>query len=183
MTESLNTSEDSSKAGDARAGAADTAATGDAPQPTTPLTRSDPRYEGATPPGYDDWPTHGGYLGCLIGLMTAVLVAPLGYIFFGFLGAYLAHPLGGFGVALALVVTVAAYLAVFIALTRLGWALGKRFLREYDSPRPGPRWGMDDDEDAAGATQDADYPLVIEATPPGGEHDTNAPHAPTESAH
>jgi len=29
-------------------------------------------YEGAVPPGYD-WTTHGGYLGCLIGLMASCL--------------------------------------------------------------------------------------------------------------
>jgi len=114
--------------------------------------REDERYRGATPPGYD-WPTHGGYLGCLLGVMTACLLAPLGYIFVGFLGSLLAGPLGGFGVALAIVVTIGAYLAVFVGLSRLGWAMGKRFLREYEQPSR-PVWGEDDDED---------YPLVVEA--------------------
>jgi hypothetical protein len=115
----------------------------------------DERYRGATPPGYD-WPTHGGYLGCLLGVMVACLLAPLGYILFGFVGAFLVHPLGGFGVALAIILTVAAYLAIFVALTRLGWYMGKRFLREYEQPAR-PVWGEDDDED---------YPLVVDADPP-----------------
>jgi hypothetical protein len=112
----------------------------------------DERYRGATPPGYD-WPTHGGYLGCLLGVMTACLLAPLGYILVGFLGSLLAVPLGGFGVVLAIVATVAIYLAVFVGLSRLGWAMGKRFLREYEQPSR-PVWGEDDEED---------YPLVVEA--------------------
>lgn len=115
----------------------------------------DERYRGATPPGYD-WPTHGGYLGCLIGVMTACLLAPLGYILFGFVGAFLIHPLGGFGVALSVLITVGVYVAVFIALSRLGWRMGKRFLREYEQPSR-PVWGEDDEED---------YPLVVEADPP-----------------
>lgn len=109
----------------------------------------DERYRGATPPGYD-WPTHGGYLGCMLGVIVAVLMAPLGlvlyYILFGFVGASLAPSLRGFGVGLAVIVTVAAYLAVFIGLSRLGWALGKRFLREYEQPAR-PVWGEDDEED------------------------------------
>ena len=90
----------------------------------------DDPHEGALPAGYD-WPTHGGYLGCLLGVVTAFVLAPLGYIIFGFLGATLASALGGFGVALAAIVTIAVYLTVFVALARLGWALGKRFYREY----------------------------------------------------
>lgn len=117
----------------------------------------DERYRGATPPGYD-WPTHGGYLGCLLGVMIACLLAPLGYILFGFVGAFLVHPLGGVGVALAVIITVAAYLAVFVALSRLGWYMGKRFLREYEQPSR-PVWGEDDDEEEA-------YPLVVDADPP-----------------
>ena len=119
----------------------------------------DARYRGATPPGYD-WPTHGGYLGCMLGVMVAVLIAPLGYIVFGFLGAYLVPLLGGFGVALAVVVTVAAYLAAFVGLSRLGWALGKRFLREYEQPAR-PVWGEDDEED--------DPQAELNATPTAGE--------------
>lgn len=114
------------------------------------------RYEGATPPGYDEWPTHGGYLGCLLGVMTACVLAPLGYIIFGFLGSLLAPSLGTFGVVGAGVVTVALYLAVFIGIARLGWTLGRRFLREYDEPAR-PRWGEASSADG--------YPLVVEADP------------------
>ena len=106
---------------------------------------SDERHQGATPPGYD-WPTHGGYLGCLLGVMAACLLAPLGYILFGFLGAFLTRPLGGFGFALAIVLTVGVYLAAFVAFSRLGWAMGKRFLHEYEQPVR-PVWGEDEDEE------------------------------------
>ncbi len=139
----------------------------------------DERYRGATPPGYD-WPTHGGYLGCLLGVMAACLVAPLGYILFGFLGAFLARPLGGFGVALAIIVTVGAYLALFVALTRLGWFMGKRFLREYEQPAR-PVWGEDDEEpDEYGQVVEADAPCAtgdatLETTANAGtEADTGA---------
>ncbi|HEX9038461.1 MAG TPA: hypothetical protein VF808_15875 [Ktedonobacterales bacterium] len=90
--------------------------------------------DGATPPGYD-WPTHGGYLGCLLAVMLACLLTPLGYIFVGFLGALLSPTLGGVGVGLAVAVTVIGYIALFAALTSLGWRMGKRYLREY--PQPG----------------------------------------------
>ncbi len=128
----------------------------------------DERYRGATPPGYDEWPTHGGYLGCLLGVMTSCLLAPLGYIVFGFLGSLFAVPLGGFGVALGVVVTVALYLAVFVGLSRLGWAMGKRFLREYDQPAR-PRWGE---------ARDEDHPLVVEADPPSGQSAPTIPPNP-----
>lgn len=119
------------------------------------VVEEDERYRGATPPGYD-WPTHGGYLGCLLGVMAACLLAPLGYILFGFIGAFLVQPLGGVGVALSILITVGVYVAIFIALSRLGWRMGKRFLREYEQPSR-PVWGEDDEED---------YPLVVEADPP-----------------
>ncbi len=44
------------------------------------------REEGAVPPGYD-WPTHGGYLGCLLSLMASCLIG-------GFLGTTLFAALG-----------------------------------------------------------------------------------------
>ncbi|HZC06636.1 MAG TPA: hypothetical protein VE338_13455 [Ktedonobacterales bacterium] len=132
----------------------------------------DERYRGATPPGYD-WPTHGGYLGCLLGVMIACLLAPLGYIAFGFVGAFLVQPLGGFGVALAVILTVGAYLAIFVALTRLGWSMGKRFLREYEQPVR-PIWGEDDDER---------YPRVVDAdlAPSASEPPAEPPAEPSSS--
>jgi len=90
--------------------------------------------EGATPPGYDEWPTHGGYLGCLMGVVLALVLAPVGYILFGLIGSALYRPLGYAGVWLAGIATFIAFVACFVALTRLGWRLGKRFYREY--PRP-----------------------------------------------
>jgi len=94
----------------------------------------DDPYEGATPPGYDDWPTHGGYLGCLMGVVLGLVLAPLGYILFGLVGAALFPHLGYGGAWLAGILTVIVWLVCFVSLARLGWRLGKRFYREY--PRP-----------------------------------------------
>jgi len=110
-------------------------------------------HRGAVPPGYD-WPTHGGYLGCLMGVVFALVLAPLGYILFGFLGAALAISLGGFGVGLAVAITVMVYIAVFIALSRLGWRLGKHFLREYPQPA-GATWGESDEFAQLAASTDS----------------------------
>src|SRR5579859_4845343 len=85
-------------------------------------------YAGAVPPGYD-WPTHGGYLGCLLGLVVACAVS-------GFLGgtwfAILAAPSW-----VRLTITLVASLVFFGGLGRLGWVLGKRFYREYPQPARG----------------------------------------------
>lgn len=95
-------------------------------------------YEGAVPPGYD-WPTHGGYLGCLFGLIIACLV-----------GSVIGAPLYALNVhhALSGIVTALLIVAVFAVLTlvigRLGYVLGKRFLREYPQPQ-GKTWGEHDD--------------------------------------
>jgi len=90
-------------------------------------------YEGATPPGYEDWPTHGGYLGCLMGVVLALVLAPLAYFLFGFMGSALFKPLSYGGVWLAGLLTFVVYLACFVALARLGWRLGKHFYREYET--------------------------------------------------
>jgi hypothetical protein len=94
--------------------------------PTDPL-------EGAVPPGYD-WPTHGGYLGCLLGVVVACVLG-------GFLGSFLVGlasvtPLGFLvGSAPArIAIIVGVFLLTLVGLGRVGWALGKRFYREY--PRP-----------------------------------------------
>jgi uncharacterized membrane protein YedE/YeeE len=82
--------------------------------------------EGAVPPGYD-WPTHGGYLGCLLSLMASCLIG-------GFLGSTLFAALSYWRIVpavVAILLTIAVYAAVFIGLGRLGWILGKRFYREY----------------------------------------------------
>lgn len=112
----------------------------------------DPAHAGATPPGYD-WPTHGGYLGCLLAVMVSCLLAPLSYILVGFLGAFLSPTLGGAGVGIAIAVTAIAYVALFIGLARLGWSMGRRFLREYPQPAgAAPRWG----EEVSPAVVEAD---------------------------
>ena len=117
-------------------------------EPVTPETAAslaappEDEFEGATPPGYD-WPTHGGYLGCLMGVMAGVLLG-------GFLGANLLSfiyidknlPLPVFILLNALL-----FLALLIGLGRLGWWLGRRFYRYYPQPA-GPTWGESDDEEA-----------------------------------
>jgi hypothetical protein len=91
-------------------------------------------YEGAVPPGYD-WPTHGGYLGCLLGLMVACIAG-------GFLGSLVVglvsvSPLGRLvgTPAVRISLILAVFVATMLALGRVGWVLGKRFYREY--PQPG----------------------------------------------
>jgi hypothetical protein len=97
--------------------------------------------EGAVPPGYD-WPTHGGYLGCLLGLLAACVVG-------GFIGSSLDKAIQWYnwapGVVSALIV-VAVYVVAIGALCALGWTLGKRFYRAYPQSR-GRTWGEHDDAD------------------------------------
>ncbi len=94
---------------------------------------------GAVPPGYD-WPTHGGYLGCLLGMLPACLVA--GFLSSTFVawpwfnGKSNLHPV------LASAVIVALFVVCVYGFGRIGWVLGRRFYRKY--PRPGPTWGEDD---------------------------------------
>lgn len=104
----------------------------------------DDPYEGATPPGFD-WPTHGGYLGCLLGLVVACMLC-------GLIGAPLAQ-LSNFRVLstpLALVLTLAAAIVLIALFGRLGWALGKRFYREYPQPAGRPVWGEARADEEAG---------------------------------
>ena len=82
--------------------------------------------EGAVPPGYD-WPTHGGYLGCLLAVMASCLIG-------GFLGTTLFAALGYQQIVprpITALLTVVVFVVVTIGLGRLGWFLGKRFYREY----------------------------------------------------
>lgn len=117
--------------GDA-APAPDADATHEADAPAQPgLPRRDP-FEGALPPGYD-WPTHGGYLGCLFGVMlSCILVGFLGSTLFTFFhSGFIAY-----GPLFALVTFLSPLVAV-VALGRVGWLLGKRFFREYPRPTRG----------------------------------------------
>ncbi len=112
--------------------------TGDLAGAEAPKKAEDP-YEGAVPPGYD-WPTHGGYLGCLMGILVSTVVAML-----------LTAPVLYFAdVPLAIVwlLRIVVFLACIIGGGRLGWALGKRFYREY--PQERPTWGESDDAEVEG---------------------------------
>jgi len=106
---------------------------------------------GAVPPGYD-WPTHGGYLGCLLGLMPACLVG-------GFLGSTFVAFLNKAGVVppvVAGLLVAALFVACVVGFGRIGWVLGRRFYRKY--PRAEPTWGEDEsaaDVDVADAANAA----------------------------
>ncbi len=124
--------------------------------------------EGATPTGYD-WPTHGGYLGCLVGTLAACPIV-------GFIGANLwaLFRLTWLALPLFALLTLVS-LAAVVAAGRLGWALGRRFYRYYAQPRP--IWGESDaamepnvqpaalDVGADGAPSAADLPAEVELTP------------------
>lgn len=102
-------------------------------------------YEGAVPPGYD-WPTHGGYLGCLLSLMASCLIG-------GFLGSTLFAALSYHQILpqpVTITLTVAVYLVIIVGLGRLGWVLGRRFYRQYTPPDV-QTWGEHDDYTPEGA--------------------------------
>lgn len=118
--------------------------------PTPDMEAENPEA-GAVPPGYD-WPTHGGYLGCLLGMMPACLIA-------GFLSStFVAWPWFNGKSALPTVAVFALIVITFAACIlgfgRLGWALGRRFYRKY--PRGEPSWGEDDIAVSASASADVD---------------------------
>ena len=96
---------------------------------------------GAVPPGYD-WPTHGGYLGCLFGLIVSCLLC-------GLVGAPIAevsgHGLLAGPLAIGLTLLLAAVFAV--VLGRVGWVLGRRFYREYPQPAGRRTWYQQQEEE------------------------------------
>lgn len=104
---------------------------------STPAMDAENPEEGAVPPGYD-WPTHGGYLGCLLGMLPACLIA-------AFLGSTFVAVLNKAGVVspvVAAILVVALFVACMAGFGRIGWLLGRRFYRKY--PRTGGAWGEDD---------------------------------------
>lgn len=119
---------------------------------------------GATPPGFD-WPTHGGYLGCLLGCLASFIIG-------GFLGSVLLGTLyvvgGGAALAMA-VVALVVYVGVAYGLCRLGWLLGKRYYRSYQAPGAAT-WGEHDEfeysnqagERTAGEDDDSDGLKAVE---------------------
>jgi len=123
------------------------------PESVTPEAASAPaedEFEGATPPGYD-WPTHGGYLGCLMGVMAGVLLG-------GFLGANIFaayYNVLDLPLAVYILLNVALFIALLIGLGRLGWWLGRRYYRYYPQPA-GPTWGESDEDQESEATSSAE---------------------------
>jgi hypothetical protein len=106
------------------------------------------------PPGYD-WPTHGGYLGCLVGTLAACPI--VGFVAANIWALFhlsrLAFPL----FALLIVISLAA----IVGAGRLGWGLGKRFYRYY--PQPRPTWG-ESDEAIEARKKGAEPPQAAAAT-------------------
>jgi len=110
------------------------------------LSPPEDEVEGATPPGYD-WPTHGGYLGCLMGVMAGVLLG--GFIGANIFAAY--YNVLNLPLAVYILLNVGLFLALLIGLGRLGWWLGRRFYRYYPQPA-GATWGeAESAEDLSGA--------------------------------
>ena len=107
--------------------------------------------EGAVPPGYD-WPTHGGYLGCLLGLIVSCLLC-------GAVGAPIAEFSDNKLVPAPLAIGITLLLAVLFAvlLGRIGWVLGRRFFREYPQPAGRRTWyqQQEDEERAERAAREA----------------------------
>lgn len=103
----------------------------------TPDMEAENPAAGAVPPGYD-WPTHGGYLGCLLGLLPGCLVAAFfGSTFIAVLNkAEIVPPIVA-GILVALL-----FIGFMIGFGRVGWLLGRRYYRKYTSGVP--TWGEDD---------------------------------------
>lgn len=131
-------------------------------------------YDHAVPPGYD-WPTHGGYLGCLLGLLAACPVAFVASTFIPPLERYDGVP--GW---ITWPLTVVAFVVIVFAIGRLGFVLGKRFFREYPQPVR-KTWGQDDDyvdpaladdteTTATAGREDADGDALSSETPEGAPY-------------
>lgn len=117
----------------------------------TPDMEAEQPEAGAVPPGYD-WPTHGGYLGCILAMMPACLVG-------GFFGSTFIAWLNKAGIVppvVAGLLVVALFILCMIGFGRLGWALGRRFYRKY--PRSEPSWGEDDAAPSVSAARQSDEP-------------------------
>src|SRR5258705_11876483 len=88
--------------------------------PVESTERPEDPHEGAVPAGYD-WPTHGGYLGCLLGVMASCLLAAFfGSTVFAALGCSSPIPGGshvkGFRALLPGSVTILPTVAVKLAI-------------------------------------------------------------------
>jgi hypothetical protein len=81
-------------------------------------------------PDLEEWPTHGGYLGCLMAMVFGFLLA-------GFLSTELISFIRTSHISAALLITsaVVVMLAGIVLFAWVGWRLGKRFYREYPAPR------------------------------------------------
>jgi hypothetical protein len=134
------------------------ASTPEGVEPADPYgTPTDP-HEGAVPPGYD-WPTHGGYLGCLMGLVAACVLA--GFVGSFVIGLLSITPLAGLVSTpfARIALLVLSFAVCFGALGSVGWKLGKRFYREY--PRPAPRDSVEPPRRAADDQARAEHERIL----------------------
>jgi hypothetical protein len=90
-----------------------------------------------TQPPEEEWPTHGGYLGCFLALLA-------GCLFAGFFASPLVQHLqvanlsghgasNGYGPLLT-IIAIAIMIAGLIVFGRIGWIIGKRVYKEYPTP-------------------------------------------------
>ncbi len=147
--------------------------------PETASAQAEDEFEGATPPGYD-WPTHGGYLGCLMGVMAGLLLG-------GFLGANIFaayYNVLDLPLAVYILLNVALFIVLLIGLGRLGWWLGRRYYRYYPQ-LAGSTWGESDEgpdkDQASEATSSAEVGLSDDA-PESAERETPATAAEPEAS-
>jgi hypothetical protein len=116
---------------------------------TTPDMEAESPEAGAAPPGYD-WPTHGGYLGCLLGLLPGCLIASFfSTTFVAVLNKAQIVPPAAAG---ALVVVL--FIACVIGFGRVGWVLGRRYYRRYAGSEA--TWGEDDAAPAVASSGDGE---------------------------
>ncbi len=112
----------------------------EAPQPASgePASPDDPS-------ALEEWPTHGGYLGCLMAIIFGCLLS-------GFLGSELisfVHYTTRGPAAIFITLAVLVMIAGIILFGRLGWWLGRRFYREYPASARGRRKARSPDDGAA----------------------------------
>ncbi len=77
-----------------------------------------------------EWPTHGGYLGCLMGMFIGCVLA-------GFLSSTIisfVHFVRGTSQPLFIIAAVVLMVVVIGVFGRIGWGAGKRFYRDYQQP-------------------------------------------------
>ncbi len=95
-----------------------------------PATGGSGATEGSETASAFEWPTHGGYLGCLMGMFIGCVLA-------GFLSSTIisfVHFVRGTAQPLFIIAAVVLMVVVIGVFGRIGWGAGKRFYRDYQQP-------------------------------------------------